>query len=156
MGPEFRAGLEELLALGEERRCAIMCAEAVWWRCHRRIITDYLLARGFDVFHIVAGEVPEPAKITPEAVHALGLDAAASGGKEARGTGYRGTYSSREGHVESLDLGGIRVADPEAIFWLPNTGHDGKPWDVNVGNSILKDFVVTLDTVGRHVLIEKP
>jgi len=95
-------------------------------------------------------------KITPEAVHALGLGAAASGGKKARGTGYRGTYSSREGHVESLDLGGIRVADPEAIFWLPNTGHDGKPWDVNVGNSILKDFVVTLDTVGRHVLIEKP
>ncbi len=41
---EFRAGLEELLALASAHRCAIMCAEAVWWRCHRRIITDYLLA----------------------------------------------------------------------------------------------------------------
>lgn len=68
MGPEFRAGLEELIALGEDKRCAIMCAESVWWRCHRRIITDYLLARGEDVFHIVSSEVPEPAKMTPDAV----------------------------------------------------------------------------------------
>jgi uncharacterized protein (DUF488 family) len=67
MGPEFRAGLEQLLAWGEERRCAIMCAEAVWWRCHRRIIADYLLARGEDVFHIVSSDVPEPAKLTPDA-----------------------------------------------------------------------------------------
>jgi uncharacterized protein (DUF488 family) len=68
MTPEFRAGLDELLALGRSHRCAIMCAETVWWRCHRRIITDYLLAAGYDVFHIVSGEVPEPARITPEAV----------------------------------------------------------------------------------------
>jgi uncharacterized protein (DUF488 family) len=68
MGPEFRAGLERLVTLGEKQRCAIMCAESVWWRCHRRIITDYLLARGLDVFHIVSSDVPEPAKMTPEAV----------------------------------------------------------------------------------------
>ncbi len=67
MGEEFRVGLERLLALGEAQRCAIMCAEAVWWRCHRRIITDYLLARGEEVFHIVSSDVPEPAKMTPEA-----------------------------------------------------------------------------------------
>lgn len=67
MGPEFHAGLGELMALGAERRCAIMCAESVWWRCHRRIITDYLLARGEDVFHIVSSDVPEPAKMTPDA-----------------------------------------------------------------------------------------
>jgi len=68
MTPAFSEGLEELLALGAAKRCAIMCAETVWWRCHRRIITDYLLALGFDVFHIVSGEVPEPAKLTPDAV----------------------------------------------------------------------------------------
>jgi uncharacterized protein (DUF488 family) len=50
---EFRAGLEELQALARKDRCAIMCAEAVWWRCHRRIIADYLLARGWDVQHIM-------------------------------------------------------------------------------------------------------
>ncbi len=50
---EFRAGLEELQALARADRCAIMCAEAVWWRCHRRIISDYLLARGWVVEHIM-------------------------------------------------------------------------------------------------------
>jgi len=67
MGAEFRAGLARLRALGRERRCAIMCAESVWWRCHRRIIADYLLASGEEVFHIVSGDVPEPARITPQA-----------------------------------------------------------------------------------------
>ena len=43
----FRVGIEELEALGRDKSCAIMCAEAVWWRCHRRIIADYLLATGF-------------------------------------------------------------------------------------------------------------
>jgi uncharacterized protein (DUF488 family) len=66
MGPEFRAGLDALIALGRHERCAIMCAEAVWWQCHRRIITDYLLASGEAVFHILEKEVPEPAFITPD------------------------------------------------------------------------------------------
>jgi uncharacterized protein (DUF488 family) len=67
MGEEFRAGLARLVDMGRERRCAIMCAESVWWRCHRRIIADYLLASGEEVFHIVSGDVPEPARITPGA-----------------------------------------------------------------------------------------
>jgi uncharacterized protein (DUF488 family) len=60
----FRAGLEELLALIRVRRCAIMCAEAVWWRCHRRIITDYLLAAGEGVGHIMAPHEVEAAQMT--------------------------------------------------------------------------------------------
>lgn len=50
---EFRAGLDELLDLASGARCAIMCAEAVWWRCHRRIVADYLLSRGVEVKHIM-------------------------------------------------------------------------------------------------------
>jgi uncharacterized protein (DUF488 family) len=49
----FRLGLEKLIALAETSRTCYMCAEAVWWRCHRRIITDYLLARGWNVRHIM-------------------------------------------------------------------------------------------------------
>lgn len=45
-----------------------MCAEAVWWRCHRRIITDYLLARGIEARHIMAPGRDEAAKLTPFAV----------------------------------------------------------------------------------------
>lgn len=62
--PAFRAGLERLRALGQERRVAIMCAESVWWRCHRRIIADHLLAAGETVRHIMASHV-EDAKLTP-------------------------------------------------------------------------------------------
>jgi len=67
MRPEFHAALHELAALGREKRCAIMCSEAVWWRCHRRIITDYLLAADRDVWHILARDNVEPARITPAA-----------------------------------------------------------------------------------------
>jgi uncharacterized protein (DUF488 family) len=64
---EFRAGLARLRILGHERRSAIMCAEAVWWRCHRRIIADYLLAAGETVLHIVGPGRIEPARITDAA-----------------------------------------------------------------------------------------
>jgi uncharacterized protein (DUF488 family) len=60
----FRAGLDELRALARKDRCAIMCAEAVWWRCHRRIITDYLLAGGTHVEHILGPGQIVPATLT--------------------------------------------------------------------------------------------
>jgi len=52
MSADFQLGLARLRELGSVRHCVVMCAEAVWWRCHRRIITDYLLAAGEQVFHI--------------------------------------------------------------------------------------------------------
>lgn len=64
MTPAFRAGLEQLCGLARDERCAIMCAEAVWWRCHRRIIADYLLARGISVTHIMGSAKLEPATRT--------------------------------------------------------------------------------------------
>jgi uncharacterized protein (DUF488 family) len=66
--PEFRGGLDALRELAGEARCAIMCAEAVWWRCHRRIIADYLLAAGLPVEHIMGPGKIVPATITPGAV----------------------------------------------------------------------------------------
>ena len=62
--PAFRVGLDELVALGSERRCAIMCSEAVWWRCHRRIVADWLLARGETVCHILGPGHVDAAQLT--------------------------------------------------------------------------------------------
>lgn len=45
-----------------------MCSEAVWWRCHRRIVSDYLIARGETVLHITAPHRVEPAHLTAGAV----------------------------------------------------------------------------------------
>lgn len=57
---EFARALDELIALGARERVAIMCAEAVWWRCHRSLIADALVARGEPVLHILTPERAEP------------------------------------------------------------------------------------------------
>ena len=49
----FRKGVEELLELARDARVAVMCAEAVWWRCHRSLLADYLKAAGHKVIHIL-------------------------------------------------------------------------------------------------------
>jgi uncharacterized protein (DUF488 family) len=67
MTDPFQKGLAELRELGHRGRCAIMCSEAVWWRCHRRIITDYLLVHGETVMHIMDAHHVNPATITPGA-----------------------------------------------------------------------------------------
>ncbi|MCB8822910.1 DUF488 domain-containing protein [Microvirga rosea] len=63
----FREGLARLTDLGGRSIAAIMCAETVWWRCHRRIIADYLLAAGYSVLHILGPGKIEPASLTPGA-----------------------------------------------------------------------------------------
>jgi uncharacterized protein (DUF488 family) len=72
LSESFEGGLARLRELGAERRTAIMCAEAVWWRCHRRIIADYLLAAGETVFHILGPGKTEEARMTPAARPAPG------------------------------------------------------------------------------------
>ena len=67
MTAPFRSGLNALRALAHVQRCAIMCAEAVWWRCHRRIIADYLLHEDETVFHILGKGRLEPARLTESA-----------------------------------------------------------------------------------------
>ena len=57
---DFRKGIDDLLILAVEKRTAIMCSEAVWWRCHRSMIADYLKSIGVSVIHIMApGKIEE-------------------------------------------------------------------------------------------------
>jgi uncharacterized protein (DUF488 family) len=64
---EFAAGLKALVALAEERPTAVMCAEAVPWRCHRQLIADALVARGVSVRHILGPEPAREHRLTPGA-----------------------------------------------------------------------------------------
>jgi len=64
LSDQFEAGLDELMAVSSDRRVAIMCAEAVWWRCHRRIIADYLMLHGREVVHLMGNGRAEPARTT--------------------------------------------------------------------------------------------
>ncbi|HKB64496.1 MAG TPA: DUF488 domain-containing protein [Pyrinomonadaceae bacterium] len=64
---EFKQGVEELLEVASTHRTAIMCAEALWWRCHRSLIADYLKSKGFTVIHIIDGKKTEAHPYTPAA-----------------------------------------------------------------------------------------
>lgn len=68
LSDEFRVGFTRLLDRGHEHRTAVMCSEAVWWRCHRRIIADHLIAHGEQVFHLMGPEQRPPASLTEGAV----------------------------------------------------------------------------------------
>jgi uncharacterized protein (DUF488 family) len=64
---EFRRGVEELLEVAANERTAVMCSEAVWWRCHRSLIADYLKAEGYEVIHILDQSKTEEHPFTPAA-----------------------------------------------------------------------------------------
>jgi uncharacterized protein (DUF488 family) len=63
----FRQGIDELLKLANSKRTAVMCAEAVWWRCHRSLIADYLKSNGVDVLHLIDEKKSEPHPYTSAA-----------------------------------------------------------------------------------------
>jgi uncharacterized protein (DUF488 family) len=66
--PEFAAGVERLIDLAAEKMTTVMCAEALWWRCHRRLLSDALVVRGIHVRHIGADGRLTEHKLTPFAV----------------------------------------------------------------------------------------
>ena len=63
--PEFAAALDRLISFGAGRQVAIMCAEAKWWQCHRRLIADVLVARRIEVRHILSVREAAPHELTP-------------------------------------------------------------------------------------------
>jgi uncharacterized protein (DUF488 family) len=67
LSDEFRDAIADLLALAVQSRTAYMCAERVYFRCHRRLVSDYLVARGNEVLHIDDASPPEEHKLTPGA-----------------------------------------------------------------------------------------
>jgi uncharacterized protein (DUF488 family) len=112
LSAQFHAGLAYLLGQGRHWRCAIMCSEAVWWRCHRRIVADHLIANGAAVFHIMGHRRAEPACLTagaliqpggtvvyPAALRTSSLGAASSQPR-GRSTLRRGTRNERAGRHE--------------------------------------------------------
>jgi uncharacterized protein (DUF488 family) len=66
--PEFRAAIDILLQDAAERRTAIMCAEGLWWQCHRRLVSDFLTVQGVTVEHIMPNGPTKPHRLTPGTV----------------------------------------------------------------------------------------
>jgi uncharacterized protein (DUF488 family) len=64
---EFAQAMTRLVELGKNQRTAIMCSEAVWWRCHRSLVADYLKVRGMEVLHISSAGAAKPHPFTSAA-----------------------------------------------------------------------------------------
>lgn len=64
---DFETAVSELEKLAAEQITVYMCSEAVWWRCHRSMVSDYLKARGWEVLHIMAKDTVQPHKYTAPA-----------------------------------------------------------------------------------------
>lgn len=62
--PEFEQGLNRLVRFGRAGVTAIMCAEAVWWHCHRRLLSDALVVRGVAVRHVLSAAAPKPHELS--------------------------------------------------------------------------------------------
>jgi uncharacterized protein (DUF488 family) len=84
---EFEDGTASLLGLARERRVAIMCAEAVPWRCHRQLIADVLVVRGVEVLHVTGPGRADAHRLTPFA--------RPEGGRVVYDRGVPGTLASR-------------------------------------------------------------
>jgi len=63
--PEFTGGLDRAVTLAQKKPTALMCAEAVPWRCHRSLVSDALLVRGIRVFELIGDAAPKEHKLTP-------------------------------------------------------------------------------------------
>lgn len=62
--PAFKSAVNALLGFAGEGRTAVMCAESVWWQCHRRLLADALVVRGVSVFHILSTAAPKPHELS--------------------------------------------------------------------------------------------
>lgn len=70
---EGQAALSELIELAATKRSANMCSEGLWWQCHRRIISDYMMVREWEIVHIMPDGKPSPHRLTPFAIERKGV-----------------------------------------------------------------------------------
>ena len=93
--------------------------------------------------------------LTPEAIAVLGLEEQVAAASPDKSVGYNGEYESRSGLLKSVRLGRYAAESVPAQFWLPNTGHDKKRFQVNIGNAFFQDFLMTFDFKARIVIFER-
>jgi predicted aspartyl protease len=92
--------------------------------------------------------------LTPEAVAQLGLEEQGRD-NEDESVGYNGSFKSKIGTLKSVRMGKLSIDSAQATFWLPETGHDNKKFQVNIGNGFFKDFMMTFDFKNKMVVFER-
>jgi len=120
----FRSGLRELLEMASRETCAMMCAEAVWWRCHRRIVADHVLAHGIPVVHVFTQNKSEPASLTPFAIIGprarVTYPGRAPGARRTPALGRAGTDVASQPSMARSTKSAFRVGDH--VSWSSEAG----------------------------------
>jgi predicted aspartyl protease len=93
--------------------------------------------------------------LTPEAVALLGLDEPAQDGKSQTSVGYNGEFESKSTVLKSVRLGRYAAESVPATLWPPNSGHDKKRFQINIGNGFFQDFILTFDFPKKIVVFER-
>src|SRR5205823_11916695 len=93
--------------------------------------------------------------LTPEAASLLGLAESAQDGKGQTSVGYNGEYESKSAVLKSVRLGRYAAESVPATLWPPNSGHDKKRFQVNIGNGSFQDFILTFDFPKKIVVFER-
>jgi len=93
--------------------------------------------------------------LTPEAVALLGLEGDEAEGKTETSVGYNGQYERKNGVLKSVRMGRYSAEGVQASFFPPKTGHDNRPWQLNIGNAFFQDFVMTFDFKNKIVVFER-
>jgi predicted aspartyl protease len=92
--------------------------------------------------------------LTPEAVAQLGLEEQGRDNDD-ESVGYNGAFKTKIGTLKSVRMGKLSIDSAQATFWLPETGHDHKKFQVNIGNGFFKDFLMTFDFKNKMVVFER-
>ena len=92
--------------------------------------------------------------LTPDTVILLRLEGQGHDSEDEL-VGYNGPHKSKVGTLKSVRLGRFAIESAPATFWLPDTGHDNKKYQVNIGNGFFKDFIMTFDFRGKTVVFER-
>ncbi|HEY2846781.1 MAG TPA: pepsin/retropepsin-like aspartic protease family protein [Pyrinomonadaceae bacterium] len=94
-------------------------------------------------------------QLSPRGVERLGLADAAAKGEVRTSMGYNGSFENRVGKLASVKIGGLLTNNVDVLYFPPGSGHDKAPWDINIGNVFLKDYVVTVDYRAKTVTFER-
>jgi predicted aspartyl protease len=94
--------------------------------------------------------------LTPAAIQRLKLDEEVKSATPDSSVGYMGRATVKKGKIRNIRIGTISLDWPAVTFFMKGMGYDDRPFEVNIGNIFMKDFIITFDYRNKHMVIEKP
>ena len=125
------------------------------FRYDDNVLLDDVWVNGIQVVGSLDTGSSGAVQLSPKGVSRLGLADAAAKGEIRTSMGYNGSFENRGGKLASVKIGGLTVNDVDVLYFPAGSGHDKAPWDINIGNVFLQNYVVTIDYRAKTVTFER-